>query len=66
MKQQMLLKCMKNIMPILEKILFFLIIVVLILSAFVFSYYIQTQSKLDMGELNEMVEKEMHDTHGKN
>ena len=66
MKQQMLLKCMKNIMPILEKILFFLIIVVLILSAFVFSYYIQTQSKLDMDELNEMVEKEMHDTHGKN
>jgi hypothetical protein len=66
MKQQMLLKCMKNIMPILEKILFFLIIVVLVLSAFVFSYYIQTQSKLDMDELNEMVEKEMHDTHGKN
>jgi len=62
----MLLKCMKNIMPILEKILFFLIIVVLVLSAFVFSYYIQTQSKLDMDELNEMVEKEMHDTHGKN
>jgi cell division protein FtsL len=53
-------------MPILEKILFFLIIVVLVLSAFVFSYYIQTQSKLDMDELNEMVEKEMHDTHGKN
>ena len=65
MKQQMLLKCMKNIMPILEKILFFLIIVVLVLSAFVFSYYIQTQSKLDMQELEQITEKEMQETHGK-
>ena len=52
-------------MPILEKILFFLIIVVLVLSAFVFSYYIQTQSKLDMQELEQITEKEMQETHGK-
>ena len=61
----MLLKCMKNITPILEKILFFLIILALILSAFVFSYYIQTQSKLDMQELEQIVEKEIQETHGK-
>jgi cell division protein FtsL len=65
MKQQMLLKCMKNITPILEKILFFLIILAIILSAFVFSYYIQTQSKLDMEELEQLVEKEMQETHAK-
>jgi hypothetical protein len=52
-------------MPILEKILFFLVILVLILSAFVFSYYIQTQSKLDMQELEQIVEKEIQETHGK-
>ena len=62
----MLLKCMKNIAPILEKILFFLIIIALMLTAFVFSYYIQAQSKLDMDELNEMVEKEIQEAHGKN
>jgi Tfp pilus assembly protein PilO len=56
---------MKNITPILEKILFFLIILALILSAFVFSYYIQTQSKLDMQELEQIVEKEIQETHGK-
>jgi len=56
---------MKIIMPILEKILFFLVILVLILSAFVFSYYIQTQSKLDMQELEQIVEKEIQETHGK-
>ena len=61
----MLLKYMKTIMPILEKILFFLIILVLILSAFVFSYYIQDQSKLDMQELEQMVEKELIEIHGK-
>jgi hypothetical protein len=61
----MLLKCMKTITPILEKILFLWSILVLVLSAFVFSYYIQTQSELDMHELNEMVEKEMLETHGK-
>ena len=61
----MLLKCMKNITPILEKILFFLIILAIILSAFVFSYYIQTQSKLDMEELEQLVEKEMQETHAK-
>jgi hypothetical protein len=61
----MLLKCMKNIIPILEKILFFWGILLLILSAFVFSYYIQTQSKLDMQELEEIVEKEIQETHGK-
>jgi hypothetical protein len=56
---------MKNITPILEKILFFLIILAIILSAFVFSYYIQTQSKLDMEELEQLVEKEMQETHAK-
>ena len=44
----MLLKCMKTITPILEKILFLLIIVVLVLSACVFSFYIQKQDELDM------------------
>lgn len=62
----MLLKCMKTITPVLEKILFFWSILLLLLAAFVFSYYIQTQSKLDMDELNEMVEKEIQSTHGKN
>ena len=61
----MLLKCMKTITPILEKVLFFLIIVVLVLSAFVFSYYIQTQSNLNMEELEQMVEQEIVENHGK-
>ena len=56
---------MKNMTPILKKFLFFLIILALILSAFVFSYYIQTQSKLDMRELEEIVDKEIHENHGK-
>ena len=60
----MLLKYMKIIIPILEKILFFLVILVLILSAFVFSYYIQDQSKLDMQELEQIVEKEIREKHG--
>lgn len=60
----MLLKCMKIITQILEKILFFLIIITIILSAFVFSYYIQTQSELDINELNEIVEKELLEKHG--
>jgi cell division protein FtsL len=55
---------MKTITPILEKILFFLIIIALILTAFVFSYYIQAQSKLDMQELEQMVEKELQEKHG--
>jgi hypothetical protein len=50
---------------ILEKILFFLIIIATILSACVFNYYIRTQNKLDMEELNEMVEKDIQQTHGK-
>ena len=50
---------------ILEKILFFLVILALVLSAFVFSYYIQTQSKLDMEELEQIVEKEIIQYHGK-
>ena len=50
---------------ILEKILFFLVILVLILTAFVFSYYIQDQSKLDMRELEQIVEKEIQEAHGK-
>jgi cell division protein FtsB len=64
MKQQMLLKCMKIIIPILKNILFFSVILVLILSAFVFSYYIQDQSKLDMRELEQIVEKEIQEKHG--
>jgi Tfp pilus assembly protein PilO len=55
---------MRNIIPILEKFLFFLLILALILSAFVFSYYIQNQSHLDMQELEEMVEKELQEKHG--
>ena len=61
----MLLKCMKNITPILEKILFFLIILVIILSAFVFNYYIQTQGNLEMEELEQIVEREIKENHGK-
>jgi len=61
----MLLKCMKTIIPILEKILFFLVILALVLSAFVFSYYIQTQSNLDMQELEKLVEEEIEESHGK-
>ena len=60
----MLLKCMKTIIPILEKILFFSVILALILSAFVFSYYIQIQNKLDMRELEQIVEKELQEKHG--
>jgi len=56
---------MKTITPILEKILLFLIIVVLVLTACVFSFYIQKQSKLDMEELNQMVEQEIVENHGK-
>jgi hypothetical protein len=59
-------KHMKIIMPILEKILFFLVILTLVLSAFVFSYYIQTQSKLDMQELEQIVEKEIQENYGRN
>ena len=59
------LKCMKIILPILEKILFFLVILTLILSAFVFSYYIQDQSNLDMKELEKIVEKEIIQYHEK-
>ena len=62
----MLLKCIKTITPILEKILFFLIIVVMLLTACVFNFYIQKQSELSMDELNEMVEKEIQEAHGKN
>ena len=56
---------MRNIILILEKLLFFLVILALILSAFVFSYYIQTQNKLDMRELEQIVEKEINQYHGK-
>jgi len=56
---------MKILNEILEKILFFLVILTLVLSAFVFSYYIQEQSKLDMQELEQITEKEMQETHGK-
>jgi sensor domain CHASE-containing protein len=55
---------MKNLNEILEKILFFLVILVLILSAFVFGSYMQTQSKLDMQELEQLVEKELQEKHG--
>jgi hypothetical protein len=53
-------------MPILEKILFFLVILALVLSAFVFSYYIQTRSNLNIRELEKIVEKELREKHGKN
>jgi hypothetical protein len=56
---------MKILNEILEKILFFLIILALILSAFVFGSYIQTQNKLDMQELEEIVDKEINENHGK-
>ena len=56
---------MKILNEILEKMLFFLVILTLVLSAFVFSYYIQEQSKLDMQELEQIIEKEMQETHGK-
>jgi len=56
---------MKILNEILEKILFFLVILVLILSAFVFGSYIKTQSELDMQELEEIVEKEIQENHGK-
>jgi hypothetical protein len=56
---------MKILNEILEKILFFSVILLLILSAFVFSYYIQEQSKLDMQELEQIVEKELQENHGK-
>jgi 4-amino-4-deoxy-L-arabinose transferase-like glycosyltransferase len=56
---------MKTITPILEKILFFLIILLLVLSAFVFSYYINSQSELDMQELEQIVENELIEIHGK-
>lgn len=62
----MLLKCMKTITLILEKILFFLIILIIVLSACVFNFYIQKQSELSMDQLNEMVEKEIQEAHGKN
>ena len=62
----MLLRHMKNMNQILEKILFFLTILIIVLSAFVFSYYIQTQSNLNMEELEQIVEKEIQETHGKN
>jgi cell division protein FtsL len=55
---------MKTITSILENILFFLVILVLILSAFVFSYYIQTQSKLDIEDLEQIVEKELQEKRG--
>ncbi len=61
MKQQMLLKCMRIISQILEKILFFLIIITLILLAFAFNYYIQTQNELSMEELEQIVEKELRE-----
>jgi hypothetical protein len=56
---------MKILNEILEKILFFSVILLLILSAFVFSYYIQEQSKLDMQELEEIVETEIQENRGK-
>lgn len=57
---------MKTIMSILEKTLFFAIILLLILSAFVFSYFIEKQSHLDMKELEDIVEKELLETHKPN
>ena len=56
---------MKTITPILEKILFFLVILTLILSAFVFGSYIQKQNNLDMQELEQIVEKEIQENYKK-
>jgi len=61
----MLLNHMKTITPILEKILFFLVILTLILSAFVFGSYIQKQNNLDMQELEQIVEKEIQENYKK-
>ena len=55
---------MKTLVTILEKILFALIIVVILLSTCVFSYFIQKQSQLDMKELEEIVEMELSEKHG--
>ncbi len=55
---------MKTLVTILEKILFALIIVVILLSTCVFSYFIQKQSQLDMKELEEIVEMELLEKHG--
>jgi len=60
----MQLKCMKIITQILEKILLLSVILLLILSACVSSYYIGKQSHLDMKELEEIVEKEILEKHG--
>jgi hypothetical protein len=54
---------MKIIISILEKILFLLVIIVLMLAACVSSYYIGKQSQLNMKELEEIVEKELQETH---
>jgi hypothetical protein len=56
---------MKTITPILEKILFFLVIIALVLSACVFNIFIQKQNKLDMEELEQIVENEIVGNHGK-
>ena len=55
---------MKTLVTILEKILFALIIVVILLSTCVLSYFIEKQSHLDMKELEEIVEKELLEKHG--
>lgn len=54
---------MKTLVTILEKILFALLIVVILLSTCVFSYFIQKQSCLDMKELEKIVEKEINEYH---
>jgi hypothetical protein len=49
-----------------NKILFILLLLIVFSLTLIFNYAIRTQDKLDMDELNEMVEKEMQETHGKN
>ncbi len=49
-----------------EKIFTFLFIIIALLVMLIFNYHIQLQNKLDMKELEEIVEKELIEKHGKN
>jgi hypothetical protein len=51
---------------LIKRILVLLSIIVLFTVMSVFRYYIEKQSPLEMERLNEMVEKEIIETHGKN
>jgi hypothetical protein len=49
-----------------KRVLVLLGIVILFATMSVFRHYIEKQSPLKMERLNEMVEKEIRETHGKN